>query len=192
LEKFTKRRFVELLDINEQNNALIAADLEHIDLKTTHMEISPEIIIGICSSIIPFPDHNQSPRNTYQCAMGKQAIGSLAFNQNQRIDTILSLLWYSQKPIIKTKIIQVSGNGQLTGGCNACVCIMSYSGYDIEDAVILNRSSIERGFFRSTLFKKTKFMLKNKKINNSEAIFDEDKKSSLTNLNLIYKKEIEQ
>ena len=176
--------FIELLDINEQNNALIANNLENIDLKTTHMEISPEIIIGICSSIIPFPDHNQSPRNTYQCAMGKQAIGSIAFNQIQRNDTILSLLWYSQKPIVKTKMIEISGNDRLTGGSNACVCIMSYSGYDIEDAIILNRSSVERGFFRSTLLKKTKFMLKNRKINNNDSTFEKSKKSSFTNVDL--------
>ena len=161
-----RQGFIEFLDISEQNNALIATNFEYVDLKTTHMEISPEIIIGVSSSIIPFPDHNQSPRNTYQCAMGKQAIGSLSFNQIQRNDTILSLLWYSQKPIVKTKIIELSGNDRLTGGCNACVCIMSYSGYDIEDAIILNRSSIERGFFRNSLFKKTKFILKNGKTKN--------------------------
>nr|UXY87667.1 second-largest subunit of RNA polymerase III [Cryptomonas curvata] len=187
-KKLQREGLVELLDTNEQNNALIATNLEYIELKTTHMEISPEIIIGICSSIIPFPDHNQSPRNTYQCAMGKQAIGSLSFNQNQRNDTVLSLLWYSQKPMVKTKMIEISGNGRLTGGCNACVCIMSYSGYDIEDAVILNRSSIERGFFRSTLFKKTKFMLKNRKNNINEIIVNKNKISSLISKDLVDQK----
>mmetsp|Transcript_27025 Transcript_27025/g.65747 ORF Transcript_27025/g.65747 Transcript_27025/m.65747 type:complete len:819 (-) Transcript_27025:1374-3830(-) len=152
---------LEFLDVNEQNNAFIAQSPQYINNKTTHLEISPEIVLGICASLIPFLDHNQSPRNTYQCAMGKQAIGSISLNQNQRCDTILSLLIYPQKPLVKTKMVYFSGNNRLTSGINACVCILSYSGFDIEDAIILNRSSIERGFFRSVIARKHKILLKN-------------------------------
>jgi len=156
-----RQGFLEFLDVNEQNNAFIAQDPQHINNKTTHLEVASEIVLGICASLIPFLDHNQSPRNTYQCAMGKQAIGSISFNQNQRCDTILSLLIYPQKPLVKTKMVFFSGNNRLASGINACVCILSYSGFDIEDAIILNRSSIERGFFRSLIARKHKILLKN-------------------------------
>mmetsp|Transcript_23486 Transcript_23486/g.47869 ORF Transcript_23486/g.47869 Transcript_23486/m.47869 type:complete len:865 (+) Transcript_23486:709-3303(+) len=152
--------FLEFLDIYEQNNALIAWEKNFLSIKTTHLELAPEILLGISSSLIPFPDHNQSPRNTYQCAMGKQTIGAFAFNQNLRNDTILSLLTYPQKPLVKTKTLTISGNDRLSGGLNSCVCIMSFSGYDIEDAVILNRSSINRGFFEGTLLRRHKILLK--------------------------------
>mmetsp|Transcript_7920 Transcript_7920/g.18680 ORF Transcript_7920/g.18680 Transcript_7920/m.18680 type:complete len:1104 (-) Transcript_7920:38-3349(-) len=165
--------FLEFLDLNEQNNALIAWNEEVISLKTTHLELSPEIILGVSSGFIPFPDHNQSPRNTYQCAMGKQTIGALAFNQSLRDDTVLSLLSYPQKPLVKTKTLTISGSDRLPGGINTCVCIMSYSGYDIEDAIILNRSSLDRGFFRGSLIRRHKILLKdvinsvsNSRINN--------------------------
>ena len=158
---FVRQGILEYLDVNEQNNAIIAYDVAKIDIKTTHLEISPEVVLGICGSLIPFLNHNQSPRNTYQCAMGKQAIGSISFNQNQRCDTILSLLVYPQKPLVKTKIIYFSGNNRLNSGLNACICILSFSGYDIEDSIILNRSSIQRGFFRSVMLRKHKVLLKN-------------------------------
>uniref|UniRef100_A0A7S0VKJ2 DNA-directed RNA polymerase subunit beta n=1 Tax=Hemiselmis tepida TaxID=464990 RepID=A0A7S0VKJ2_9CRYP len=156
-----RQGFLEFLDVNEQNNAFIAKDSRSINNKTTHLEITSEIVLGICASLIPFLDHNQSPRNTYQCAMGKQAIGSISFNQHQRCDTILSLLIYPQKPLVKTKMVYFSGNNRLATGINACVCILSYTGFDIEDAIILNRSSIERGFFRSIISRKHKILLKN-------------------------------
>jgi len=152
--------FLEFLDINEQNNALVAPDKKSVSLKTTHMEIGSEILFGISISLIPFPDHNQSPRNTYQCAMGKQAIGAIAFNQNLREDTILSVLNYPQKPLVKTKTLTISGNDRLPSGVNTCVCIMSYSGFDIEDAIIINKSSIERGFFRGNVNRRHKIFLK--------------------------------
>lgn len=81
--------------------------------------------------------------------MGKQAIGSIGLNQLNRVDTLLYLMTYPQKPLVKTKTIEIINFEELPAGQNASVAIMSYSGYDIEDAVILNKSSLDRGFGRA-------------------------------------------
>jgi DNA-directed RNA polymerase III subunit RPC2 len=106
------------------------------------MEVAPLTLLGVCAGLIPYPHHNQSPRNTYQCAMGKQvpryllgtklcdsflqAMGAIAYNQLQRIDTLLYLLVYPQRPLVTTKTIGLIGFEQLPGGQNAIVAVMSY------------------------------------------------------------------
>ena len=139
---------IEYLDVNEENNALIALDEKWIKPDTTHMEIAQFSILGVVAGLIPYPHHNQSPRNTYQCAMGKQSIGSVSYNQLIRADTLLFLMIYPQKPLVKTLTIELSNYEKLPAGQNASVAVMSYSGYDIEDAIILNKASLDRGFGR--------------------------------------------
>ncbi len=146
---FLREGLVEYLDVNEENNALIALDEGSLTERHTHMEIDPFTILGVVAGLIPYPHHNQSPRNTYQCAMGKQAIGSIGYNQLNRVDTLLYLMTYPQKPMVKTRTIEIANLEKLPAGQNASVAIMSYSGYDIEDAVILNRGSLDRGFGRA-------------------------------------------
>ena len=119
----------------------------------THCEIHPSVILGICASIIPFPDHNQSPRNTYQSAMGKQAMGIYASNYAVRMDTLAHVLYYPQKPLVCTKAMTQMHFRELPAGVNAIVAIMCYTGYNQEDSVIMNRSAIERGFFRSVFYR---------------------------------------
>ena len=145
---------IEYLDVNEENNSLIALDEKWIKPETTHMEIAQYSILGIVAGLIPYPHHNQSPRNTYQCAMGKQAIGNVGYNQLLRADTLLYLMIYSQKPLVKTLTIEYSNYEKLPAGQNASVAVMSYSGYDIEDAVILNKASLDRGFARIMTLKR--------------------------------------
>jgi len=151
---FIREGLVEFLDVNEENGALIAIDEGQIVSETTHLEISPFTLLGCIAGAVPFPHHNQSPRITYQCAMGKQAIGSIGLNQFLRVDTILYLLVYPQKPLVTTKTIQMLPVDNFPAGHNASVAIMSYSGFDIEDAVILNRASLDRGFGRIMLLKR--------------------------------------
>ena len=136
---FLREGLVEYLDVNEENDSYIALYESTIEPTTTHLEIEPFTILGAVAGLIPYPHHNQSPRNTYQCAMGKQAIGAIAYNQLNRIDTLLYLMVYPQQPMVKTRTIELVGYDKLPAGQNATVAVMSFSGYDIEDALILNR-----------------------------------------------------
>ena len=151
---FLREGLVEYLDVNEENNSYIALYEDEVNDETTHLEIEPFTLLGVCAGIIPYPHHNQSPRNTYQCAMGKQAMGNIAFNQLNRMDTLMYLLVYPQKPIVKTKTIELIGYDRLGAGQNATIAVMSYSGYDIEDAIVMNRASLDRGFGRCTVLRK--------------------------------------
>ncbi|EKD16224.1 uncharacterized protein L3040_009536 [Drepanopeziza brunnea f. sp. 'multigermtubi'] len=159
-DDFLYRGFVEYVDVNEENDSNIALYEKEIDETSTHLEIEPFTILGAVAGLIPYPHHNQSPRNTYQCAMGKQAIGSIAYNQFSRIDTLLYLMVYPQQPMVKTRTIELIHYDKLPAGQNATVAVMSYSGYDIEDALVLNKSSCDRGFGRCQVFRKNMISLK--------------------------------
>ena len=153
-DDFLKRGVVEYLDVNEEQDTLVALYEKDINRMTTHLEIEPFTILGAVAGLIPFPHHNQSPRNTYQCAMGKQAIGAIAYNQLNRIDTLLYTLVYPQRPMVITKTIELVHYDKLPAGQNATVVVMSFSGYDIEDALVLNKASCDRGYGRCQVFRK--------------------------------------
>ncbi|KAJ9081522.1 DNA-directed RNA polymerase III complex subunit Rpc2 [Entomophthora muscae] len=160
-DDFLRLGLVEYLDVNEESDSNIAIYEHEIDaLSTTHLEIEPFTILGAVAGLIPYPHHNQSPRNTYQCAMGKQAIGAIAYNQLNRIDTLLYLMVYPQQPMVKTKTIELINYDKLPAGQNATVAVMSYSGYDIEDALVLNKASVDRGFGRCQVLRKYSNILK--------------------------------
>lgn len=161
LDDCLKEGRIEYLDVPEESNALIAMYPRDIEPgKTTHLEIDPCAILGAVASLIPFPHHNQSPRNTYQCAMGKQAMGVIGYNQMERLDSLLYLLVYPQKPLVMTKPSKFINCDKLPAGQNGILAVTSYSGYDIEDALILNKASLDRGFGRCMVLKKVSSVIK--------------------------------
>ena len=127
-----RKGYIEFIDIEEIENCLVAEDYKDLekrnDLRFTHCEIHPCLMLGVCGSIIPFPDHNQSPRNVYEAAMCKQAIGIPTTNFNIRMDTLTHILHYPQKPISYTKASDLLHFNDLPSGINAVVAIACYTG----------------------------------------------------------------
>lgn len=147
---------IEYIDLEEQNNLVICDNIKNLDhkyVKYTHCEIHPSLILGVCASLIPFPDHNQSPRNTYQSAMGKQSIGYSLTNYNNRMDSFNYILHYPQRPIVYTRSGNLLGFNDLPAGDNLVIAIACHTGYNMEDSVIVNRGAIERGVFNITFYR---------------------------------------
>ena len=144
---------IEYLDAEEEEDALVALNFEDVTEKHTHVEISPHLILGICSSLIPYAEHNQSPRNSYEAAMSKQALGVSATNFQLRVDSRSHILHYPQTPLVRTKPLTVIGYDLRPSGQNCIVAVLSFEGYNMEDALIFNKASIERGLARSTFYR---------------------------------------
>ena len=149
---------IEYVDVEESHSCLIAMYQKNLKEKKkfTHCELHPSVILGVLASTIPFPDHNQSPRNTYQSAMGKQAMGVYSSNFRKRIDTLGHVLSYPNKPLVQTFIGNYLHVNELPTGVNAVVAIATYSGYNQEDSIIMNQSAIDRGLFSSTFYRSYK------------------------------------
>ena len=154
--------FIEYLDVEEIDKAMIAmmpTDLTKTKKDTwipplyTHCELHPSLMMGVLACNIPFSDHNQSPRNCYQSAMGKQAVGIYMSNYTNRIDTLGHILNYSQRPLARTKLSKYTNADSMPSGVNAIIAIMTKTGFNQEDSVMLNQSAINRGLFTSTYYK---------------------------------------
>ena len=120
-------------DMAELEMEVIAMTNKKISPKTKYLEIHPCLMFGLIGSIIPFPDHNQAPRNVYYSSMAKQVVSLFANNFNQRVDTCAHVLHYSQKPIVDTKISKLSGIHDQPFGVNAIVAIQCYTSFNQED-----------------------------------------------------------
>ena len=155
---------IEYVDSYEQNNAMIAmkeTDLTNSNANNSnanniyhysHCEIHPSTIFGILASCIPFPDSNQSPRNTYQSAMGKQAIGMYVTNYDNRMDKTAYVLTYPMRPLVETRIMNIIKLNNIPSGQQVIVAIASHTGYNQEDSLLFNKGSIDRGLFLATIY----------------------------------------
>ena len=153
------------LDSNEIENQVIAMFPKEINDETTYVEIHPSMMLSVCSSIIPYPDHSQSPRNTYQSAMSKQAIGIYSTANNLRTDTSVHQLLYPQKPLVRTSPSEAMNMSEMGSGMNVVVAICCYTGFNQEDSIIINKSALDKGLFRSYVYKTISTI--EKTINNS-------------------------
>ena len=145
---------LEYIDPSEQNGAMISMDNANInkEITHTHAEIHPSSILGICANCIPFPNHNQSPRVTYQCAQGKQALGAFATNFNHRMDKTSYVLSYMMRPLVDTRLMSYLNLHKIPSGEMLMVAIMSYSGFNQEDSIIFNKDALDRGMMCATLY----------------------------------------
>ena len=144
---------IELLDANEEENALVAIDEDALTKTHTHMEIFPASILGITASLIPYAEHNQSPRNTYESAMAKQSLGFPTPTYNFNTSVREHLLVYPQLPLVSTRTTSILNLDKRPTGQNCVVAVLSYEGYNIEDAIVVNKSSIQRGLARSFFYR---------------------------------------
>ena len=146
-------QLMEFVDAGESEYLYIAKTLGTLAVDHTHLEIHPCVMIGTMGSNIPFPDHNQSPRNSYQAAMGKQAMGVYALNFTERLDTMSNLLMYTARPLVSPYMSKYYRAQDMPSGNNIVVAIMTYGGYNQEDSVMINRAALDRGLFRSIFYR---------------------------------------
>lgn len=144
---------IEYLDAAEEENALVAFHEQDLTPEHTHLEISPLVMLGYVTTLVPFGEYTQAARLSIGSKNQKHSIGLYTANFPVRIDMDVNLLHYPQTPIVKTIVHDISNYDTHPSGQNIVVAVMSYKGYNMEDAVILNKGSIERGFARSTYFR---------------------------------------
>jgi len=145
---------IDYIDTAEEESALIAIRQE--DLKKskyyTHIEIDPSLILGVMGNLIIYPENNPLPRNSFSCGQSKQAVSMYHSNYQMRIDKMGVVLNYGQIPLIKSRYLEYINNEEQPYGINAIVAIMSYTGYNVEDAILINEGSLNRGIFRTTYY----------------------------------------
>src|SRR3990167_4387396 len=148
-----KQGIIEYLDAAEEESTLVAFFESELTSEHTHLEITPLAMLGYCTSLVPYANFNQSTRLNAGSKNQKQALGFYASNFGVRMDMDVNILHYSQKPVVNTIIHDISSYEKHPAGQNMIVAIMSYKGYNMEDAIILNKGSIERGMGMSTYFR---------------------------------------
>ncbi len=144
---------LEFIDAEEEENTYIALTEKDINEEHTHVEIGPSTILGISASLIPFAEHNRGDRVNYGAKMTGQAIGMYASNYLMRTDTKANLMIYPQVPLVRTESSDIVGLTTHPAGQNLVIAVMPYGGYNMEDALVINRGSVDRGMLRSVYFR---------------------------------------
>ncbi len=148
-----KNGVIEFLDSEEEENAFVALKEEELTEDHTHLEIDASNILGYASSQIPFPEYNMAPRVLMAAQHTKQSLGLYAANYNLRTDTRAHLLYYPQQPLIQTDVYREVENYKRSSGQNFVVAVMTYEGFNTNDAIVLNKNAIERALGRSAFFR---------------------------------------
>ncbi|HLC67256.1 MAG TPA: DNA-directed RNA polymerase subunit B [archaeon] len=148
-----KQGVIEYLDAEEENFSYVAVDRESITKDHSHLEIDPGVILGLSASLVPFPTHNRGDRVNFGAKMSGQALGIFATNYLMRTDTKSDVLIYSQVPLVNTIVGDEMDMDSHPQGQNVVVAIMSFGGYNMEDGIVFNKASVERGFGRSAFFR---------------------------------------
>ena len=144
---------IEYLDAEEEESAYVALKESDITPDHTHWEIDPVSIFGVTVSVLPYPEYNSAPRITMACAMAKQSLGTYTVNFNMRTDSRAHILYYPQQPLAQTQPYKLLGFADRAAGQNFVVAITSSYGYNIGDAVVMNKNAIDRGLGRSVFYK---------------------------------------
>lgn len=152
--------------------SIACVDSEIASGESTHVEFDPTNILSILANMTPFSDFNQSPRNMYQCQMGKQTMGTPGAAIRYRTDNKMYRLQTGQTPIVRAPLHNAYGFDNFPNGTNAVVAVISYTGYDMDDAMILNKSAHERGFGHGTIYKTKKISLKDDSRTRSSATIE--------------------
>jgi DNA-directed RNA polymerase II subunit RPB2 len=163
---------IEYIDVEESNCSYIAMNKYEITKYNNYCEIHPSTIFGILTHNIPLSNYNQAPRNIFSGAQGKQAIGCYATNFNDRIDTMAYVMDYPQKCLLNTRYCEYLNLNNLPNGQNLVLAFMTYTGYNMEDAIIINKTSIQRGLFNITYFKNIVEIEENTKNNEEKIVFN--------------------
>jgi len=144
---------IEYIDTAEYEVALVCINYNDLSKKPyTHMEIHPSLILGVMGNQVIFPENNPLPRDLFSCGQSKQAISIYHTNYNSRFDKVGVILNYGQIPLVKSRYLKYINNEEHAYGINAIVAIACYGGYNVEDAVIFNKSALDRGIFRNTYY----------------------------------------
>ena len=176
---------LEYLDVEEIGHTYVAMTLAELNERHTHVELHASLALGILASFIPFPDHNQSPRNSYQSAMGKQAIGLPMSNYLDRFDIGAHIMDYLQKPLVSSRSARMLGADEMPAGMNAIVAICTCQGYNQEDAVIMNKSAAQRGLFTSTYYHTVREQLAKNHSSGEEEIYYTPDSQAQSQLNMM-------